>query len=79
MEASTQTENVYGLQPIESKLEELQDKITSMNKKCKLHIFWVVFEERSKIINPYKSAMIMMDGSIDFGIGYLFMSKPLYR
>ena len=50
MEASTQTENVYGLQPIESKLEELQDKITSMNKKCKLHIFWVVFEERSKII-----------------------------
>ena len=43
MDANTQTENVYGFQPIENKIDEMQLKINSLSKKCKLHIFQVVF------------------------------------
>jgi len=33
MDASTQTENVYGLQPLEANIDQLQSKISSLTKK----------------------------------------------
>ena len=37
IDASTQTENVYGLQPIETKIDEIKTELSSLTKKRKLY------------------------------------------